>query len=178
MLQIRNDLEIIELLRKGPRHIRRLGEEIGLIPSTVMRTIRKLEEENTLDFRQEGKNKVYFLKNTPEAKAYIFLTENYKLLKALNNAKVRRIVKELQEKTKGELIVLFGSYAKNNYKKGSDIDIYLETQNKQLKKELEKISEKLSIKIGKLNKDNLLTKEIIKDHIIIQNIDRFYQITR
>jgi predicted nucleotidyltransferase len=178
MLQKRNDFEIVEELRKEPKHIRLMAEELNLIPSTVMRTIKQMEKENIVDFKKEGKNKKYALKETPEARNYLIMTEQYKFLKVIQNAKIRKITKELIEQTTGELIVLFGSYAKGTDRKESDIDIYIETENKELKEKLSKISEKLSLKIGKLDKDNLLTKEIIKNHIIVQNTDRFYQLIK
>ena len=178
MLQKRNDFEIIELLRKEPKHIRQIAQELALVPSTVMRTLKRLEQESIVDFRQQGKNKTYSLKNTPEAKAYLLMTENYKLQKILQNLELRRITKELQEATKGELIIVFGSHAKGTATKESDIDLYIETEDKKLKERITQISKKLSVKIGKLDKENLLTKEIVKNHIIIQNIERFYEATK
>ncbi|MCX6710264.1 MAG: nucleotidyltransferase domain-containing protein [Candidatus Woesearchaeota archaeon] len=153
-----------------------IAEELKLIPSTAMRTMKHLEEENVVDFKLEGKNKKYSLKETPEAKSYLIMAEHYKFIKLMQNAKMRKIAKELIEQTAGELIVIFGSYAKGTETSESDIDVYLETQNRELKEKLSEISEKLSIKIGKLDKENLLVKEIIKNHVIIQNAERFYQL--
>lgn len=178
MLHIRIDFEIVEQLRKEPKHIRMIAKELKLIPSTVMRNINHLVDENVVDFKLEGKNKKYSLKQTPEANNYLLMTEQYKLLNALKNPKIRKITKELIEQTNGELIVLFGSYAKSMERKESDIDIYIETKDTGLKEKLSKISDKLSIKIGALNKDDLLTKEIIKNHILIQNAERFYQLIK
>jgi predicted nucleotidyltransferase len=125
-----------------------------------MRIVNKLKEENILDYKIEGKNKIFFLKDNFES-----ITKYYKFLKLLQIVKLRMIIKKI---TKNELIVLFESYAKNIQTKNSDIDIYIETQDEK------KSSEKLSIKIGKLNKENFLSKEIIKDHVIIKNVERFY----
>jgi predicted nucleotidyltransferase len=176
MLQIRNDFELVEELRKEPKHIRELAKRLELIPSTVLRTIKNLEKEQVVDFTQEGRNKKYFLKETPEARNYVFMTEHYKLLKILQDKKLRRIINKIQENTDDELIVLFGSYAKGSAKETSDIDIFIETTNKKLREEIKEVSEKLSIKIGTLEKNNPLTKEFIKNHVIIQNVDRFYQL--
>ena len=38
-----------------------------------------------------------------------------------------------------------------------------------------KINSRLSIKIGKYNKDNLLIKEIEKNHVIIKGVEIFYE---
>jgi len=175
MLQKRNDLEIIEQLIKEPKHIRALAIKLNIIPSTIQRTIKKLEEQNIVDYKIQGKNNIYKIKNTPEAKQYVYITEHYKLIKILQKTELRFIIKQLQEKTQN-LIILFGSYAKNLEKKDSDIDVYIETEDLNLQKELSKISKKLSIKIGNLNKESPLTKEIIKNHIIIQKVERFYEL--
>ena len=115
------------------------------------------------------------MKATPEAKTYLFMSEHYKFLKIIQNKKLRRIVKQLQEKTSGELIVLFGSYAKGLEKKSSDVDVFIQTKDRKLRDELREISDELSVKIGELKKDDLLSKEIIKDHVILQNIELFYK---
>lgn len=176
MLQIRNDLNIIEILQKESDHIRNIAKKLNLVPSTVMRTLNLLQKENVVDFKKEGKNNKYFLKETLEAEIYLQLSENYKLLKISEQPNLRRIIKELKTSSSEELIILFGSYAKNTATNTSDIDIYIETNDSSLKQKLSKISDKLNIKIGNFDKDSALGKEIIKNHIIIQNISRFYKL--
>ena len=73
------------------------------------------------------------------------------------------------------MIILFGSYAKDNPKKDSDIDIYLETNDSKIRDKLKEINSKLSIKIGKFDAKSLLIKEIIKNHIIIRGLENFYE---
>ena len=79
------------------------------------------------------------------------------------------------KKCDSKLIILFGSYAKNIAKPESDIDIYLETEDQNIKKKTEEINSKLSVKIGAFNKDSLLIKEIIKNHVILKGAERFYE---
>ena len=178
MLQKRNDLEIIELLKKEPHHIRQIASILNLIPSTVMRILKSLQKEGITDYNKEGKNNKYFLKETPETQIYIYITEYYKLLKILQNTLLRGMIKEFIRYTNGELIVLYGSYAKGNATNKSDIDVYVETKNLKLKQKLQEISEKINIDIGTIDNKSALGKEIIKNHIIIQNPERFYQIIR
>ena len=73
------------------------------------------------------------------------------------------------------MIILFGSYAKFIPKEDSDIDIYVETTDKRIKENIQKINDLLSVKIGNFNKGDLLIKEIIKNHIIIQGGESFYE---
>ena len=178
MLQKRNDLEIIELLRKEPHHIRHIASILNLIPSTVMRILKNLQKEGIMDYNKEGKNNKYFLKKTPETQIYLYMAEYYKLLKSLKNVLIRGVIKELIRYTNGGLIVIYGSYAKGNATNKSDIDIYVETKDQKLKQNLQKISEKINIDIGKIDNNSALGKEIIKNHVIIQNPERFYQMIK
>ncbi len=73
------------------------------------------------------------------------------------------------------MAILFGSYAKLIAKKQSDIDLYIDTDDKKIKKDVELINTKLSVKIGRYDKDNLLIKEIEKNHVIIKGVELFYE---
>jgi predicted nucleotidyltransferase len=178
MLQKRNEFEIIELLRKESLHLREIAKKLRMIPSTVMRILSNLRKENVVDFKVEGRNNKYFLKDTIESQQYLLMTEQYKLLQLINNPLLRRTIQEIRKKTKNELVILFGSYVKGQALKNSDIDVYIETKNRRLKKNIEEISSKLSVKIGEFNKNSLLIKEIIKNHVIIQNVGRFYKLIK
>ncbi|MBU0959512.1 MAG: nucleotidyltransferase domain-containing protein, partial [Nanoarchaeota archaeon] len=88
---------------------------------------------------------------------------------------LRKIVEKIQKDKKIKLAILFGSYVKGLEKKDSDIDIYIETNNKKVKQDLELIDSKINVKIGKYDKENLLIKEIEKDHVIIKGVEEFYE---
>lgn len=179
MLQKQNNYySLIEAIRLEPKHIRKISKELNLIPSTVMRLLNNLQKDNIVDFKEEGKNKIYFLKDSLEKKIFLFQTEYQKQINLLQNPTLRKIIKELIKQTSGELIILFGSYAKGLEKQSSDIDIYIETKNISLKNKLNNISQKLSIQIGNFDKESELAKEILKNHIIIQNVERFYKLIK
>jgi len=170
--------EVINELLKEKNHIRNLAKNLKTNHMTVLRRIKELFDLNVVDYKEEGKNKVYFLKGTIEAKVSIYMTESYKLIKIIiKYPNLRRIIEKIQENKQIHLAVLFGSYAKEIPKKESDIDVYIETTSQDLKKELENIDSKLSIKIGKYNNDNSLIREIKKNHIIIKGIERYYEIS-
>ena len=69
---------------------------------------------------------------------------------------------------KSNLIILFGSYAKGIPKENSDIDLYMETKEK-IRNDL------FNIKTGKFNCNDLLIKEIIKNHVIIKGTELYYE---
>ena len=167
--------EIIAVLMGEELHTRALAKKLKTNHMTVARKLRKLVSKNVLDFREEGKNKVYFLKKTVEAKSYIFRAELYKLNKTLiRYPELRGIIDSIQENTKIKLAVLFGSYARGITTKNSDIDIFVEAKDRKIKEELEFLNSRVSLKIGKYDRTNPVIKEIERDHVIIKGVELFY----
>lgn len=170
------ELEIIGLLMKKQVHVRGMAKILNESHSTISRKMDSLVKDNVVDFRKEGKNKVFFLKKNFIVKNYIFMAEEYKLIKLLRNyPELSIIFEEILDKTDEGLIILFGSYAKNTSRKDSDIDIYIETESRNLKKEIEKIHSKIQVKIGVFDTKSDLIKEIIKDHVIVKGVEKFYE---
>ena len=75
--------EIILELLKEPCHVRHLAKKLRTNHMIISRKIKEILNKNVVDFNQEGRNKVYFLKKTIEAKKYVYMSENYKTLKIL-----------------------------------------------------------------------------------------------
>ena len=168
-------LEIVNELLKMESHVRRLAKELGVNHMTISRKIKELENENVVDFKEEGKNKKYFLKKTIEAKNYAFSTENYKLNQLLKrHPSLREIVEKLKKNKGVELAVLFGSYAKGDPKKESDIDVYVENATAETKKEIKLLNSKIHLQVGKYA-ENPLIKEIEKNHVIIKGVEIYYE---
>lgn len=171
--------EILLSLLKKPNHARQLAIDLKTNHMTINRRIKDLEKNNVIDYNLEGKNKVYFIKNTLEAKQNILMSEHYKLITILNKyPNLRNIFEKIINNQDIDLAILFGSYAKNIAKKESDIDIFIQTQNRELKKQLSLITSKLNIKIGKYDTDNLLIKEIENNHVIIKGVENYYEQTK
>jgi predicted nucleotidyltransferase len=169
-------LEIVLELLKNENHIRGIAKNLNINHMNIVRKIKELSKENAVDYIQRGKNKVYFLKKTAEAKAFVIMAESYKLTRALQKYhSLRRAIENIQKNKEIKLAVLFGSYAKGIAKPDSDIDVYIDTASNKLKQEIEKIDTKLSVKIGKYDKSSLLIKEIDKNHVIIKGIEEYYE---
>ncbi len=178
MVQKRNNLEldVIEVLLKNENYIRNIAKILNESHSTILRKLNNLKRDNVVDFKEEGRNKVFFLKNNLLAQSYIYKTELNKLIKLLRkHQELGVIFKDILKKTDARLIVLFGSYAKGLNKKDSDVDIYIETKNRNIKKEVEGIYSKINVKIGLFDIQSPLIKEIIKNHIIIRGVEEFYE---
>jgi predicted nucleotidyltransferase len=169
------ELEIVLILLKGKTHLREISRLISVPHATLMRKLNRLVDEGVLDYILEGRNKLFFLKKNLKSKNYIFNAERYKLIKLLNKyPKLSTIFDEILNKNNNSLIILFGSYAKFSAGSKSDIDIYIDGTKKN-KEELEEINSKIRVKIGHFDKDSLLIKEIIKNHIILKGVETFYE---
>ena len=169
-------LKILESLLQKENHIRGLAKELKTNQTTIARKIKELYEENVVDYRQEGRNKVYFLKKSLEALQIVMVVEHYKLLEVLKKYPyLRKIFQSIKQNKKIKLAILFGSHTIKTATKGSDIDIFIETKNKAIKAEIENLDSRISVKIGKFDRKNLLIKEIEKNHIIIKGVELYYE---
>ena len=175
-IKINYPLEVLLLLLKKESHGRELSKELKTSLSRIQSILGCLRDYNVLDYKVEGKNHIYFIKKNLVAKAFVLNAENYKLAKLLRKYSVLEpLFKEIAEKQPENMILLFGSYAKFIPKEDSDIDIYINTADKKIKENLGRINDSLSIKIREFDKEDLLIKEIIKNHVIVHGGEAFYE---
>jgi len=178
MVQNRDSLdsEILLVLLKGESHVRGIAKSLGEPHSTVLRRLDGLAGENVLDSRTEGRNRVFFIRNSVQARNYVFNAERYKQMKLLKKyPEMSVIVEDILKKSDGKLVVIFGSYAKFSAKKGSDIDVFVETLDKKIKENIESVHSKINAKMGKFNLNSPLAKEIINGHVILRGVEEFYE---
>ena len=181
MVQNKGDIdsEIILLLLKGENHLRGVAKQLNESHSTVLRKLVRFVNENVLDYKKEGRNKVFFIKKNLQAKNYVFNAERYKLIKLLKKyPELSIIIDEILMKREEKLIILFGSYAKFMAKSGSDIDVYVDTTSRKIKEEIEAVHSRIKVKIGNFDISSQLVKEIIKSHIILKGVEEFYEKTK
>jgi len=168
-------LEVVNFLLKERGHVRGIANKLGTNHMLIARKIKELSSANVVDCVQEGKNKTYFLKKTAEARAFIFMAENYRILQTIEKyPSLRSIIEKIQRNKKIQLAILFGSYVKGTASKDSDIDIYIEGSDKNLRKELKLLDSKLSVKIGDYDRASPLIKEIEKNHVVLKCVENFY----
>ena len=123
-----------------------------------------------------GKNYIVFIKKSAEARNCALMAEHYKLSRALEKyPELRGIITSIQENKAVQLAVLFGSHARGAADRNSDIDIFVETKNREIKQELERLHSKLSVKIGSCDRSAPLIKEIEKNHVIIKGAELYYE---
>jgi len=167
---------VLCLLKYGELHLRGLAKATGHPHSTLSRVIKKMVKKNLVDFKREGKNKIFNLKKGIETINYVYLAEHYRLVRLIDKyPNMAVIIETITKKTDEKLILLFGSYAKFNAKPDSDIDLFVETKNRNVKRTVDEINSKINTKIGDFEKSNPLVKEIIKDHVIIKGVETYYE---
>ncbi|MDP3728079.1 MAG: nucleotidyltransferase domain-containing protein [bacterium] len=173
------EYEIILHLLRGKAHVRVMSRDLKIPHSTLLRKLTELNKRLIIDYAIEGKNKVYSLKKILSAQKIIVNAENYKLIKLISKHPwLSPLFSDILKENPSNLIILFGSYAKDTEKKESDIDLFIETDNLEMKKKIESIHPKLSVKIGYFDPEALLIKEIIKNHIILKGAETYYERTK
>ena len=168
--------EVVLVILQGENHVRGIAKMLNINHMTISRMLKRLMVQNVVDYKVVGKNKVYSLKDVVEGHVTINKAEQHKLRSTLQRyPQLRLIIEEIRKLSEIKLAILFGSYAKGTAKEDSDIDIYIESENLKLKKKIEEIDTRVSVKLGKYDKENLLIKEIQKNHVIIKGVDEYYE---
>ena len=174
-IKINYIFEVILLLLKNEAYGRDIAKILKTSLTRVQSILQELKNYNVIDYKKEGKNHIYFMKKNLVTKTFILNAENYKLSKMLRKyILLEPLLKEVEELCPGKMILIFGSYAKFIPKEDSDIDIYIDTTDKKIKESIQKINDTFSVQIREFNKEDLLIKEIIKNHVILQGGELFY----
>ncbi len=174
MFQKRNELDVFQVL-KTSLHVRAVAQQTGIAVATTQRVLKQLEHERAVTRSIQGKNHVFSRAKTPEATQYLYLTEHYQTLKLLENPFMRLLAKHVREHTDA-LVVVFGSYANQTNKQSSDVDLFIETKNQRVIQVIKEFSPKMSVQSGTLNPKSDLGQEILNKHVILQGVERFYQL--
>lgn len=174
----RNDYKTSFYLREIARNVHVDAKAVGL-------QLNRLEKVNIVKSLQKGKNKEHTLNlNNFLTLYYLILAETFTTLEYLNrNFEIKKLVGETTKKM-GKTAILFGSFAKENMTKESDIDILIidnEKSDLTILKELGNLlSREVNVKLmseeqftnGLVIKDPLV-QEIAANHIILKGIDNY-----
>ncbi|MFH1590685.1 MAG: nucleotidyltransferase domain-containing protein [archaeon] len=156
-----------------------IAEKKGMNQKTTSTYLNKLEKEHILKSKTEGKNKLYFLNldNKEIVKNFIIAIEHLRTIELFKkNILIKEISEKIQPLIRG-ITLIFGSYAKDTQKKDSDLDILI--IGKCNEKEIDDISQiyniQINVKIYPRLKKDILTKEAIKNHIIVKNSEQLVE---
>lgn len=159
---------------------RGVAKKLNMNQKTVSNILKRLEKENILKFSTEGKNKYYFLnKNNENIKEIIKIVEINRKIDFLNKYdKLKELFYKLESKSKG-ILIIFGSYANFSANESSDLDVLVIEKIYEIE-DLEKL---YNVKINmieidkkKFDKNDVLIKEIIKNHIILKGNEEFIEL--
>ncbi len=173
---------------KKSLHVREISREIQIDVKAIQLQLQKLEKINVLSSIIKGRNKDYHLNlDNVTTKYYLIMAEVFTTVIYLKkNFVIKKLVEEIGNKTDG-IMILFGSFAKENHTKESDVDIFVITNAKiktnsitgstsVIRHEINfKFANKQQFLEGLRNNDPLI-KEIISNHIILKGADEFSDI--
>ena len=188
-------LKIIGTLDENKKgvHIRELARLVKTSYNNIVRNINILEKENVIKKEKDANLIKIRLKNHPLTIAYLKQVHTEKFLalpKKISNA-INEFLNELEEKPL--IALIFGSYAKGNYTKDSDIDILLIFQELTNQKDIENTAKRISLRTNTkispvyvkykefeknfLNKEHEFSNEIRNNIIIIAGIEQYYTLS-
>lgn len=155
-----------------------IAKKNKLNQKSVSNVLNELEKESIFKSEIQGRNKLYSLNmdNKDAVKKFLVSVES---LRAIEFYKKYPLIKEVSSKIMDYIkgtAVIFGSYAKNMAKKGSDLDIL--AIGKVNEKKIDKISEIYRIEINikaysSLLRIDTLIKEVMGSHIVIKGVEDF-----
>jgi len=144
-------LKYFYLHRKG--HVRQIKKSLNLSEHTLLKYLHFLEKRKILSSRKEGNLKIYEL-NLQNPSTQIFFSHfDLQKLEELEYTR-KKAIKEFIDRIKSikipYFIFLFGSTAKGNYTKKSDIDLIIvyDTFDKKIDNKINELSKKIFAETG------------------------------
>ena len=188
-----NHFRILSLYRTdyaASLHARAMAKFLNISHMTLIPHLKKLEQLKILQSKKEGRNKQYTLsKDNILTKHYLTVTEELTTIDYLEkNFVMKNFAEHLTSIDTTSPLILFGSHTKNYATEESDIDLFCigktpQNQTNQIKKFESTFGKKINIKTATtqnfnagLRTGDILIKEIVKNHIILQNADPFVTI--
>jgi len=186
---MKTELKILRFLieNKGEYTIRGLSKKIISDYRITYIAVERLIKKNLLSVKTFGNSKVVSF--TGNFSNEVFLVEFERQQKLLNNKNFKVIVEDLKKITVHLVVLVFGSYAKGNSKKHSDIDLMIIVQNQSIIKKIEHVLSLLPLKIHdfiftekefldmRLGKPNVV-HEVVKNNVILYGIEQYYELLR
>jgi len=181
-----NGLQIISLFTNGfdrEYYIREVEKLLKISPRTAQLILEDLENKGIIESKVKGKIKSYKLKINELSKRYLTFVEQYKSISFMEkNLLVKEAIEKISPFING-IGIIFGSYAKGISNKESDLDIFVAGNYE--KEEIKKVSINLGVEISvkcypldtfeKNISQDILLKEMLKNHIVFINIEQFIQ---
>lgn len=163
---------------------RGLIKKINVSQKSIALTLKELEEMKVLISKKKGNTKYFSLnKKNVLIKKYLSLLELEKSIKFFErNKKLKHI---FSKNFCGDILCIFGSYAKDIQKKNSDLDLFIvgkfdeslivaEGEKYNLEINIQGSSQK-NFRLMVKNKNPLMS-EILKNHVLIKGYEKFVEV--
>ena len=163
---------------------RELVKKVNISQKNVALTLEEMEKEGVLCSILKGKVRYFSLnKSNPLVSKYILLSEiENSIMFFKKYPKVNHVLSQIDKSNK--IICIFGSYAKGNQKKDSDLDLFIIGRFDEM--EIKKIGKdyNLDINIKSGSKSDFISSlksggsfinEILENHIIISGYENFVE---
>lgn len=170
--------------------IRAISKEVSLDYKTVYIEANKLIKNNVLRGKRAGQTILCSL-NQKEFNADIFRAEFIRREELLKNKNLYVLYNHFKDiKEPFFILLLFGSYASGNARKGSDIDLMLISDNESIRKNAKKIISlvPLDIHLVDFSSNEFLPmlkttefnvgKEAVNNNIILLGIENYYRLVQ
>lgn len=156
-----------------------IAKKNSLNQKSVYLFMEELEKIGIVTSEMQGKNKLYQLNksNKELAKQFLCAIESLRTLYFYQqNPNIKLIIQKILPYING-IAAIFGSYARNTQKETSDLDIFIagEYDEKEITSVTNTFNVDINIKHQTSFREDTLTKEIRKSHILIKNTEQFIQ---
>lgn len=184
MYQKRNNYYEVISLFLGNYKTQFFLREISRLSGTPLKTTQNIlgnfEKDKILISSIEGKNKYYTLNlENIQTKHLLLQSEAYKTSKFIEKYKpLKTFLKEINSDA---LIIVFGSFAKLMADENSDLDMLIIDKKNNIPYylipyKIHKINMLLNVFLKSVEKQETLIKEIIRNHIILNNHSLFINV--
>ncbi len=188
---MKTEEKIIKLFleEKNPKTIREISKKIKSDYRITHTATQRLLNKKILLSKIIGKSILCELNNLYYG-VEIYEAENKRRVILLKNKNIHQLYKEVLKKIDSGLFIflIFGSYARNQYSKSSDIDLMFISNDRKFEDKISNILSLLPIKTHILvfteeefirmkdSKKSNVIKEVIKNNIILYGIENYYRI--
>ena len=169
--------------------IKEIEKHSGYSHERAYSTLKALEKKGILKKDKVGKTLVFSIKKFDDSSylAFVFYSLSKKELFIKKYPHVRKVLEEFIAKTKLEMVILFGSYSRNEETERSDIDVFCINGFSQTEKIALSLRHKYNLKIAPviINKEDFknielenpqLWEELLKFGIILKGYELFFDL--
>ena len=175
----KNVIKIIEVLTEGRAYLNEIYEKTGIkSKNNLLKNLNSITNNKILT-KEENKSNTFYSINYQNNVSIALLNLINKIRFENLSFDIKKGILEAIFTSKPRIAILFGSYAKKNYNKKSDIDLIFFDAIK--KKDINEISGKYGIKLNiifmkldELQKDNETLNHIIKTGYPLAGGEYFY----